>query len=92
MSSNDNKFSNPKLAPSSSRDVKVIEITPYPEVNGICPLIPQIYVDFRSWENRTCTREILLNLIQTSKNNKMIHQTKLTDPQNPEKLQNSELK
>ena len=33
-------------------------------------LIPQIYVDFRGWENRICRREILLNLIQTSENNK----------------------
>ena len=33
-------------------------------------LIPQNYIDFHSWENRTYTRKLLLNLIQTSKNNK----------------------
>ena len=33
-------------------------------------LIPQNYIDFHSWENRTCTRIILLNLIQTNKTNK----------------------
>ena len=32
-------------------------------------LIPQNYIDFYSWENHTCTRKLLLNLIQTSKNN-----------------------
>ena len=33
-------------------------------------LILQIYMVFYGWENRTCTRKLLLNLIQTSKNNK----------------------
>ena len=32
-------------------------------------LIPQIQVDFRGWENRTCTRKLQLNLIQTSQSN-----------------------
>ena len=32
-------------------------------------LIPQICVDFHGWENRTCKRKMLFNLIQTSKNN-----------------------
>ena len=46
-------------------------------------LIPQIYVDFHGWENRTSTRKILFNLIQKSKNKndtEMILQAKLTDP------------
>ena len=33
-------------------------------------LIPQIYIDFHGWENCTYKRKLLLNLIQTSENNK----------------------
>ena len=33
-------------------------------------LIQKMYIDFHGQENRTCMRKILLNLIQTSKNNK----------------------
>ena len=33
-------------------------------------LIPQICMDFHDWENRTCSRKLLLNLFQTSENNK----------------------
>ena len=29
--------------------------------------MPQIYIDFYGRENRTCTRKLLLDLIQTSK-------------------------
>ena len=36
--SDDYKVANPKLAPNSSSDVKVIEIMPYPGVNGTGPL------------------------------------------------------
>ena len=32
--------------------------------------MPQIYIDFGGWENDTCTRELLLNLTDASKNNK----------------------
>ena len=38
MFSDDNRFSNPKVAPSSSWDVKVIKIMPYPGVTGTGPL------------------------------------------------------
>ena len=33
-------------------------------------LITQNYIDFYSWEKRTCTRKLLLNFVQTSRNNK----------------------
>ena len=33
-------------------------------------LIPQNYIDFYGWEKSMCTRKLLLNLIQTNKNNK----------------------
>ena len=33
-------------------------------------LIPPIYIDFHSRQNRSGARKLLLNLIQTSKNNK----------------------
>ena len=32
--------------------------------------IPQICIDFHGWENHTCTRKLLLNLFQASKNSK----------------------
>ena len=34
-------------------------------------LIPQTCIDFHDWENRTCTRKVLLNVFQTSKINKL---------------------
>ena len=34
MFSDDSNFANPKFAPNWSSDIKVIEIIPYPEVNG----------------------------------------------------------
>ena len=38
MFSDDYNVANPRLAPNSSSDVKAIEITPYPELNGTGPL------------------------------------------------------
>ena len=38
MFPDDYNVANPKLAPNSSSDVKVIEMTPYPGVNGTGPL------------------------------------------------------
>ena len=39
MFSDDYSIANPKLTPNSSSDIKVIEITPYPGVNGTGPFL-----------------------------------------------------
>ena len=39
MFSDDYSIANPKLTPNSSSDVKVIEIPPYPGVNGTGPFL-----------------------------------------------------
>ena len=54
-------------------------------------LIPQNYIDFRSWENRTCRRTLLLNLIQQVRITNDIS-SKIADPLNLKKFKNCELK
>ena len=72
-----------KLYHSERTDPSVITLLMANIVWGI--LILQNYIDFQSWEKRRCTRKLLLNLIQTRKNN-MIYQIKLTDPLNLKKF------
>ena len=46
---------------------------------------------FHDWENRTCPRNLLLNLFQTKKEEQMIYETKLTDLLDVKKFKYSEL-